>query len=324
MIFWLSYILVVILAELIYFNLARHYNIIDRPNERSSHHTPIIRGGGIIFIIGVWFWFFNTDQLLSFFVAGATLVALISLADDIKPRPAWIRFIIHFIAILLLFYQVQLYNWHWSLILLAGIVCIGTLNAFNFMDGINGITGIYAMVNLITFLILDKQVFDFTDSSLIIVILIANSVFLFFNFRKQARCFAGDVGSVTLAFTQIFFLLQIILATDSLLWVLLFFVFGIDSVITIIYRLKKKENIFKAHRTHLYQFLANELQWDHRLVALLYGLIQLFFNLLLIYFLTRGLFLMPLFGAVIISVLYITVREIVIRKIKVTPTSESN
>jgi UDP-GlcNAc:undecaprenyl-phosphate GlcNAc-1-phosphate transferase len=323
MIYWIAYFLVILLVELIYFKLASHYNIVDKPNQRSSHSSPTIRGGGIVFILGLWLGFFYLSFPWPYFIAGATLVAAVSFADDVKPRPSWIRFIFHLITILLAFYQVQLFDWHWSLVLLAGIVCIGTLNAFNFMDGINGITAVYAMVNLGTFWYLDEKVIDFTDSSVLIALLIANSIFLFFNFRKKARCFAGDVGSVTLAFVQIFFLLQLIQTTDSLFWPLMFFVFGIDSVITIVYRIKRRENIFKPHRSHLYQFLANELKWDHRHVTLLYGVVQAAINMVLVGYLVAGAYLMPLILTFIILILYLSVRVLVIRKINLDRQSES-
>lgn len=323
MIYWILYLLIVVTAELVYFKLADRYAIIDKPNQRSSHNKPTIRGGGVIFIVGLWLLFLNLSFPWPYFIGGVSMVALISFADDLKPRSSWARFLVHLIAILLVFYQVQLYDWHWLLVLLAGIVCIGTLNAFNFMDGINGITGIYAFVNFSTFLFIDANVIDFTDSTLLIGLMVANSAFLFFNFRKHARCFAGDVGSVTLSFVQIFFLLQLMRTTDSLFWALMFFVFGIDSVITIIYRIKRRENIFKAHRTHLYQFLANELKWDHRLVAVTYGTFQSVINVILIYYLTAGSYLIPLIATSAILILYITMREIVIRKINWTQQPES-
>src|SRR5688572_1436895 len=233
MIIWILYAFILVAAELVYFRLADRYSIIDKPNQRSSHTKPTIRGGGIIFIIGLWLLFVYLSFPWPYFIGGVSIVAAISFADDIQAQSSWLRFLIHLTAILLLFYQVQLYDWPWLLVLVAGVVCIGTLNAFNFMDGINGITGIYAFVNLGTFLLLDSTVVDFTDTTVLIGLLVANAIFLFFNFRKQARCFAGDVGSVTLSFVQIFFLLQLVKTTDSLFWVLLFFVFGIDSVITI-------------------------------------------------------------------------------------------
>ncbi len=316
MIYWILYLVIMVAIELVYFSIAGRYSIIDKPNQRSSHINPTIRGGGIIFIFGLGIWFFHTTFAWPYFVLGSAIVSIISFSDDIRPQASWIRVVVHVAAILLLFYQVQLYEWNWLLVLLAGIVCIGTLNAFNFMDGINGITGIYALVNLATFWFIDAYVVDFTDSTLLISLAGANAIFLFFNFRKRATCFAGDVGSVTLAFLQIFFLLQLIKTTDSLFWVLMFFVFGIDSTITILYRIKRRENIFKAHRTHLYQFLSNELQLDHRLIAVAYGIVQCVLNVLLIYYLPAKSAMIPILTAALVLFFYIAGRENVIRKIK--------
>lgn len=267
--------------ELIYFKIADRFKIIDRPNARSSHNDPVIRGGGVIFVITLWLWFAFNFQW-PYFICAVSAIAAISFADDIKPQPAITRFVIQILAVLTIFFETGLFQWSVGLLIVACVVCIGTLNACNFMDGINGITGINSLVFLGTCVFINENTIEFTNHQLLISLVIAVVVFLYFNFRKRAKCFAGDVGSVTMAFVQIFFLLQLIQKTGSLFWAGMFFVFGVDSVITIAYRIKRKENIFKPHRTHLYQFLSNELKWDHRLVSILYGLVQLMFNIVLI------------------------------------------
>lgn len=312
----LYYTVSIVLIEFLYFKLAVYYNIIDKPNERSSHTTPIIRGGGIIFIFSIWYWVFLTPFQWYYFLAGATLVAIISFADDIKPQSSLLRFFVHLAAIVLLFVQADIYGWNAFLVLLAGIVCIGTLSAFNFMDGINGITGIYGLVNLSTFFYINTYIDDFTDGNLLVMLMLAVVIFLFLNFRTRAACFAGDVGSVTLAFVQIFLLMQLIVSAGSLLWPLIFLVFGIDSVITIIYRLQRRENIFKPHRSHLYQYLTNEMKWDHRLVSIVYGAIQLVINIFLVIFLPQGLIIIPLVVSGIILITYMALRVRVLDKIK--------
>lgn len=275
--------LILIAFELLYFRWARRLAIIDKPNERSSHLSPTIRGGGIIFFIAVLIWFVYTNFQSPWWVMGTSLVAFISFMDDLKPRAALLRFLTHTIGVLLMFYQVALFDWQWWLVLMALIVCIGALSAFNFMDGINGITGVYALVSLGTFAWINFYVIPFTAGSLIYVMILAVVIFLFFNFRKKAVCFAGDVGSISMAFVQIFFLLQLIHSTGYFYWVLVFLMFGLDAVITIVYRLKRRENIFKAHRTHLYQYLSNELGFSHLIVALIYGGIQLVINGVLLF-----------------------------------------
>lgn len=307
--------IVLLAAGLVYFRIADKYNIVDNPNNRSSHTGTIIRGGGIIFFIALLCWFVSAGVWWPFFMAGAALVATISFMDDIKPQRSSVRFTVHLVAILLLFYQASVYDWPAWLLIIAAIVCIGTINAFNFMDGINGMTGIYALINLGSFLYINQYVVPFSDIQLMVITGISVLIFLFFNFRRKAKCFAGDVGSVTLAFLQIFLLIQLIHTTGNYYWVIIFLVYGIDSCITIVYRLLKKENIFHAHRTHLYQYLGNELKWPHRVVSLLYGIIQLVLNVILIVFLPDSPFV-PLLSAILFVVLYLVVRMQVTKTVK--------
>lgn len=104
-------------------------------------------------------------------------------------------------------------------------------------------------------------------------------VFNIFNFRTNAKCFAGDVGAVTIAFVILFLMGQLILKTGDLSYIILLAVYGVDSVFTIIHRLHLRENIFDAHRKHAYQLLANELKWKHTLVSSLYMAVQLVINI---------------------------------------------
>jgi UDP-N-acetylmuramyl pentapeptide phosphotransferase/UDP-N-acetylglucosamine-1-phosphate transferase len=227
--------------------------------------------------------------------------------------------VIHFIAMILVFYTVGLFSWSWWLIILAYIVSVGALNAFNFMDGINGITGIYSLVMLLTFLWIQQNIVLFTDATFIVINVLSILVFLFFNFRKKARCFAGDVGSVAMAFILIFLLLQLVYTTENLLWVLLFYIYGIDSVVTIMYRLKRGENIFKPHRTHLYQYLCNEMKWQHRTVSVIYGIAQFIVNVILIYSMRHDAWVIIVILVVSVPIVYLAVRESILRNISRRP-----
>lgn len=307
---------VLMLLEILYFRIADRYSIIDKPNHRSSHDKPVIRGGGIIFLAALILWCLYEGLESPWFILGVMAAGTISFLDDISPQPASRRFLIHLVAVLLLLYQVSVFSWSWWLVLPVLIVCIGTLNAFNFMDGINGITGTYALVSLLSLGYVNRYVISFTNESLIESTLVAVLVFLFFNFRKKARCFAGDVGSVTIAFVLIFLLLQLIHASDNFWWVLIFWMYGIDSVITILYRLKYGENIFKPHRKHLYQYLSNEFRWPHRTVSLLYGVIQGCINGVLIYSMTHHTIAFPVYVVSAVTVIYVFVREYLVRKIR--------
>lgn len=307
-IYYSTLVALLLVSAVGYFSIADRFNIIDKPNERSSHHSPTIRGGGILFPIAGWLWFGFHSFDLPWFITGLTLLAIISFLDDVNPQPATFRFLVHAFAIGLLFYQVSFFDWPAWLLILAFVVSIGALSAFNFMDGINGITGMYALVSLGTFFYIEKYISPFIAESIILTFAAAVLIFLFFNFRKRARCFAGDVGSVTIAFVQIFLLITLIEKTENLLWVLLFLVYGIDAVVTILYRLKRRENIFKPHRTHLYQYLANERAWDHRLVSMLYGIAQGIINAILIWFIVNDWFVLTLIVTCLVVAVYLMVR----------------
>jgi UDP-GlcNAc:undecaprenyl-phosphate/decaprenyl-phosphate GlcNAc-1-phosphate transferase len=317
----LAIAVILVSAELIYFRLAKRFRIIDKPNERSSHVRPVIRGGGIIFCVAVLVWFAYSGFVWPWVTLAITAAAFISFLDDINPQPARIRFTIHFIAVLLVFYSIGLFEWPVWLWMAALVISIGALNAFNFMDGINGITGIYSLVMLGTFAYVNSNLGTFTYQHFIGINLVAVLVFLFFNFRRKAACFAGDVGSVTMAFILIFLLLQLIHSSMNLLWVLLFVVYGIDAVVTILYRVARRENIFKAHRAHLYQYLCNEFKWPHRAVSLLYGMVQLVMNVVIVFSVREDRPTAAITAALAILGIYMAARLYVTRKISVPSSS---
>jgi len=209
---------------------------------------------------------------------------LVSFWDDIKSLSNKIRISIHFLAITLIFYDLELFNLVtiWG-VLIAYVLAIGLINAYNFMDGINGITGLYTLVAMGSLLYINTKVQLFTNGSFIKYGMIASLVFLFFNYRKKAKCFAGDVGSIVIAFWIIYLVLKLILVTNSLIWLLFLAVYGVDAICTIMHRLYLKQNIFEAHRLHLYQVLSNEYKIQHRLVSLYYALAQTGISVLIIF-----------------------------------------
>lgn len=265
----------------IYFRIADRHNIIDRPNERSSHRHVTIRGGGVVVPAGILLWFFLGGMPWPCFTLGLLLIAAVSLVDDIRPLPNRVRISSHVLAVALLAWETGLFDFAWLWWLVAFILIIGTINAFNFMDGINGITPFYALTCLAGFFWIN-QGHPFTSNDLIIYTALALVIFAFYNARKQAVAFAGDVGSVSIGFILCFIMLQLIIATGNIVWILLFAVYGVDSVLTIVHRLLKKENIFRAHRSHLYQYLANEMGLPHVLVAGIYALMQIMVNAVVI------------------------------------------
>lgn len=264
-------------CELVYFKIADKFNIIDKPNERSSHNYITIRGGGIVFWAAAMLLLFLplAINLLPFYI-GITLISAVSFIDDIKSLPNKIRIVIHFISISCVFWGLGLFSTlNWRLIILAYIFFAGILNAYNFMDGINGITGLYSLIVLISLQFVNYQIVSFTQSDFVNFAIIACIVFLFFNFRKKAKCFAGDVGSMAISFWIVMLLLQLMLKTNSIVWIMFLAIYGVDTVLTIIHRIYLKQNIFEAHRLHFYQILCNEKKFSHLLVSILYAVIQL-------------------------------------------------
>ncbi|MDQ6529605.1 glycosyltransferase family 4 protein [Flavobacterium sp. LHD-85] len=269
---------------LLYFKVADRFNIIDKPNQRSSHTEITLRGGGIIFWFSALLYFVQHIENNYFFFAGITLVSLVSFWDDIQSLSNKIRIGIHFLSITLVFYDLNLFH----LMPICGvavsyILAIGLINAYNFMDGINGITGLYTLVVMGSLLYVNTKIQLFTDAMFIKYAVLASLVFLFFNYRKRAKCFAGDVGSIAIAFWVIYLVVKLILVTESLIWLLFLAVYGVDAVCTILHRIYLKQNIFEAHRLHLYQILSNEYKIQHRLVSLLYALAQTGISLVVIF-----------------------------------------
>ncbi len=267
------YIIILVLlfvAELFYFRVADKCNIIDKPNERSSHSRITLRGGGIIFYFGALAYFLSNHWEYPWFMLALTLITFISFVDDIRSTSQGLRLAFHFTAMALMFYQWGLFSLSWWWIIIALIICTGIINAYNFMDGINGITGGYSLVILGALAYINSEITTFVEPALINTVLCSVLVFCFFNFRKKAKCFAGDVGSVSIAFILLFLIGKLIIKTEDFSWIILLSVYGVDSVLTIIHRLMLHENIGLPHRKHMYQLMANELKIPHVGVSLIY------------------------------------------------------
>ena len=267
------YIIILVLlfvAELFYFRVADKFNIIDKPNERSSHSRITLRGGGIIFYFGALAYFLSNQWEYPWFMLALTLITFISFVDDVRSTSQGLRLVFHFTAMALMFYQWGLFSLSWWWIIIALIICTGIINAYNFMDGINGITGGYSLVILGALAYINSEITTIVEPALINTVLCSVLVFCFFNFRKKAKCFAGDVGSVSIAFILLFLIGKLIIKTEDFSWIILLSVYGVDSVLTIIHRLMLHENIGLPHRKHMYQLMANELKIPHVGVSLIY------------------------------------------------------
>lgn len=268
--------------------------LLDVPNERSSHHTPTPRGAGIaiaavtLLLFSLIDFFDNSFQIPWQFLTGAILISLISLLDDYRSLPSWLRFGVHFIGAILAvnafgyFQTVELpylgvIPLNWLGLPLTLIWIVGLTNIYNFMDGIDGIAGIQAFVSgiglILSGLILGKDLFLWLG----ILVAFTSLAFLWHNW-SPARIFLGDVGSAFWGFLLAVAPLWLEKETGGnffLFGVLLVWVFVFDGVLTIFRRALKCENIFAAHRSHLYQRLViNGI--SHSFVAFLYGTLALF------------------------------------------------
>lgn len=264
-----------VVLELAYFQVAKRFNIIDSPNPRSSHSMVMLSGGGIIFLFAVWLYALFFGLGYPWFILGLTLVGVVSFVDDVRSLPDSVRLVAQFASMFLMFYQFGILNLNdWWIVVIALIVCVGIVNAYNFMDGINGMTGGYSVAVLVPLIYLDAK-YGFISMDFLYVVGLSLLVFCFFNFRKKAKCFAGDVGSISIAFILLFILGRLILQTGDLSYLTFLAVYGADAVLTICHRIRLHENLGEAHRKHAYQLMANELKMPHVAVSSIYMLLQL-------------------------------------------------
>ena len=336
--------------ELIYFRIADKCNIIDKPNERSSHSSIVLRGGGIIFLIGAWIWSLFYGFQYPWFLASVTLAAGISFVDDIRSLPDSVRLVVQFTSMGLMLYQLMGDSgelivdawWMWPLIVLGAlIVCVGATNVINFMDGINGITAGYSLAVLVPLLLVSRSKFDFVepahalhnsselgsalaqsqfsgagfiDESYLVVAIIGVLVFCIFNFRPKgkAKCFAGDVGSIGIAFIMLFAIGKLIVQTGDVTYLIFLLVYGVDGCLTICHRIMLHENLGEAHRKHVFQLMANELKIGHVKVTLLYMIMQLIVSLGFIYLSPHTIlahWMYMLGSVVVLSVAYVLFKK---------------
>lgn len=314
----LSYLIVflsLLLAGLIYYRMAKQFGIVDRPNQRSSHSRVTVRGGGILFPLAVVFWWMSHDFPHTWMVLGMVLISVVSFLDDMYEMSRKLRFGIQFLGLSMAFHDLGVFAqeaW-WALPILY-FVALGVINAINFMDGINGLTGLYGLVFMGSLLAVNIYTPIFSDS-LIRYLILAILVFLIFNFRRDAKMFAGDIGSISLAFMIIYFLVQWYLASQAWTIVLFLLVYGADSLITFVHRLVRRENVALPHRTHLYQIFANQMKKDHVTIALIYSALQFAVNFILfIYPQTIPGSLLALGVLVVTALLYLAVKLPLVKK----------
>lgn len=282
--------------ECLFLGLAGRLKIMNRACRRTGRNSAdrdcvTIRGGGFIFVASVWLWAVLCDFSYPWFLIGMTLVSMVSFSDDFRPVPIWTRLIVQFVSVLMMFYELGIIQYYpWWIILIVWLVCVGVVNAYNFMDGINGITGGYSLAVLFPLMVLNGDFCQgtlehdsFINPDLLRIVLIGVLVFCFFNFRTKARCFSGDVGSIGMAFILIFALGRLIIQTGDWSYIMFLSVYGVDTVLTIIHRIILHETLWLPHRKHAYQLMTNELGFPHLMVASLYMGLQLLISAGLIF-----------------------------------------
>lgn len=317
--YWFLVFLSLFIIELLYFKIADKYNIIDKPNERSSHSEITLRGGGVIFYFAVLLFFILNKGEYYYFFIGLTLITGISFLDDVFTLSNKIRLSVQLISVILLLVQLQLIQQPYIWAIIAVVLCIGIVNAYNFMDGINGITAAYSLIVLLLLTITNSYI-PFINQELISFTILGALVFAFFNFRNKAKCFAGDVGSVAMAFIVVFLIAKLIITTQNPIFILFLLVYGTDTVWTIIKRLLNKENIFQAHRTHLYQYLVNEAKYNKLIIATTYALVQFAIGGIVIYSVLnttpKTQTIIAIFLIAFISVIYTIGKHKLLKRIK--------
>lgn len=256
--------------EFAYLQIAKSLKIVDLPHHQSSHRGWVIRGGGIVFYAAFLLWSMLHDFQWGGGLLGLTILAVISFIDDIHSVSPKIRLICQFIAILVMFDHSGLLKNSLHVMLILAIACVGAINIYNFMDGINGMTGGYSLVVALALLYVNKYMVHFAPESLLVYVTLSIIVFCIFNFRRRAKCFAGDVGALSIGFILVYFVLNLALRGHSMSWIAMLIVYMVDGGMTILHRILLRENLMKPHKKHAYQIMANELKMSHLMVSGIY------------------------------------------------------
>lgn len=245
----------------------RQRAILDLPNERSSHSVPTPRGGGVGLMAGLipaWLLLFPLVEadaeraVLATLIAGIGLAA-ISFLDDRRSLPALPRFASQILAVAgvlsLMPSDQQVFQGLlplWLDRLAAGFAWLWFTNLFNFMDGIDGITGVEAASIGIGLALVAWFSGPYLGVGMGLVTAAAALGFLVWNW-SPAKLFMGDVGSIPLGFMIGWLLIQT--AADGA-WVAAIILPGYywaDATITLLRRAARREKVWQAHRSHFYQ-----------------------------------------------------------------------
>ena len=278
--FYLLFSLSIYLFMYAYVKVAKSINFYDIPNDRSSHVIDTVTGIGIAFPISVFVWYLLNFKY-HFFFLGLLILTICSIIDDVIDLKVYVRIFIQSISVSCLlqyFYHIDLSV---IIIFLIIILNMGWLNAFNFMDGINGIMASYSLINLFTFFYINFK-YQFIEQEILIFLLIPLTLFMIFNFRNAAISFSGNSGTMAMAYILSLIMIKLIDHANDWKFIIFFSVYGLDTVFTIIERLILKENIFKPHRRHLYQLMVDKHYYNHLNVSIMFSLYQIIINIVFI------------------------------------------
>ena len=321
-------ILICFLAFLMTYSGVRNFRrwilrkkIVDVPNERSSHTKPVARGGGLIIVLvcltfyTIYGLFVSGEFSLSYLI-GAGFIAFVSWIDDLKSISFPARFAVHASAAALMIWATGAFSTiylpflgeiqtSYFGVLLTFLWIVWLTNAYNFMDGIDGIAALQAVINGIGWFYIGL-LYGMEQTSLYGFI-IAASCFGFLPHNWQpAKIFMGDVGSAFLGFTFAVFPLLAVGENSPhttipdgylpLIGIVLVWGFLFDTVFTLLRRISKFEKIWEAHRQHIYQKLVIE-GLQHSSAAILYGAVAAFTAAVLIFCLKFGIYFDGLLAA---------------------------
>lgn len=300
--------------------------MLDIPNERSSHTIPTPRGGGIVIVSTGLIAYLILSQLniVSFkigFFTGGLIIALISWLDDLFSVSFIWRFVVHSIAAVLFIYTTGYFKFilipyygivdlSWLGAILTYLWIVWLTNAYNFMDGIDGIAGVQAVVSGIGWILVGKNHGMANTYWLALILTSVSLGFLIHNWQP-AKIFMGDVGSAFLGFC--FAVIPLINNVERenaaqfypILTVLIVWFFFFDTIYTFFRRLLKKERVWQAHREHIYQQMVIN-GFSHQFVTICYGLVGVL-NSIIIFFLSIKNNLKPL--SVLIMMIVVTVES---------------
>jgi UDP-N-acetylmuramyl pentapeptide phosphotransferase/UDP-N-acetylglucosamine-1-phosphate transferase len=300
-----------------YLKLAEKWSITDKPNSRSSHNYITKRGGGVLYLLGFIIYLYFSEFNNQFIITTAFLLGTIGFIDDIKNLNFKIKLLLQVIILSVFIISQNYLLLEWYVIFLIFLFILGSINTYNFMDGINGLTILYSLSFLISFLLINNYFIDFTDNNLLLILIICNLIIGVFNVRKQAICFLGDVGPISMGFIFSILCVTLIIKSNDFSPLILFMIYGIDSGWTIVQRVIAKENIFLPHRKHLYQLLVNEYQFPHLRVSFIYFMVQITLNLIwLLNYKNGNSMNIFIISFILLSFIYLMVKRKMINNLK--------